>query len=604
MIKKLLMGNEAIALGLSLQTCKVVTAYPGTPSSEILPSVKKWSNLFNLDIYTHWAINEKVAFETAYTASMTGIRSAVMMKQVGLNVASDALMSSAYMGTKGGFVLISADDPGPHSSQTEQDSRMMAMIAKIPVLDPSSPVMANKMVQIAYKLSESFEIPVMIRPTTRVCHSSQDIFYTPFLSIDSNHLLSFQKDTTRWAATPKFRLIQHINLNKKLKEISLHDMTYPQLLNEGRKKGLVVLSSGVASSYALDIITSSKDYEDIALYQILQPYPLNQGFINEITNWYEKILILEETSPVVEMQIARSDITKGKLNDFVPSAGELMPETVENILRNFKSLEPKVFAIPEAPPSRRPSLCAGCPHRASFFAIKKVFPSAKSIYTSDIGCYTLGINLKAVDTFICMGGAISQASGFYHAYKTSNQDTPFLVATIGDSTFFHAGIPPLIDAVTSGAKFLLIILDNSTTAMTGNQPTPESFKDNKGKPLVTIEKIVKACGIKYCKTANPYDFKSFLSVLKNASKRAQTEIAVVISKYPCLMDKSQRIDRQPIKVQITNKCDGCGYCIREFECPAIRQIDKQTIIDYYLCNNCGLCSYVCPKNAIVSESIA
>ncbi|MCX8070449.1 MAG: thiamine pyrophosphate-dependent enzyme, partial [Thermodesulfovibrionales bacterium] len=298
----------------------------------------------------------------------------------------------------------------------------------------------------------------------------------------------------------------------------------------------------------------------------------------------------------------RQDVVKGKLNDFVPSAGEMMPETIENILRKFKSFEPKAFATPEAPPSRRPSLCAGCPHRASFFAIKKVFPSAKSIYTSDIGCYTLGINLKAVDTFICMGGSISQASGFYHAYNVSGESSPFIVSTIGDSTFFHAGIPPLIDAVTTGAKFLLVILDNSTTAMTGNQPTAESFKDKKGNSIVSIEKIVKACGVKYCKIVNPFEFNTFISVLKNAYKKAKSGVAVVIAKSPCLMDRSKKIERKQIRVIIDDKCDGCGYCLREFECPAIIQKDKKTSIDYYLCSNCGICIHVCPKKAIVSES--
>jgi len=215
MPKKLLMGNEAIAIGLALQTCQVVTAYPGTPSSEILPSVLKWRDMFCLDIYVQWAINEKVAFETAYSASIAGLRSAVAMKQVGLNVASDSLMSASYMGVKGGFIVISADDPGPHSSQTEQDSRMMAMIAKVPVFDPSSPSMAHKMTEIAYFISETYEIPVMLRPTTRVCHSSQDIFYSPYLKIGSKAKASFKKDQTRWAATPKFRLIQHQSLNKK-----------------------------------------------------------------------------------------------------------------------------------------------------------------------------------------------------------------------------------------------------------------------------------------------------------------------------------------------------------------------------------------------------
>lgn len=611
-INKLLMGNDAIALALVQQGCRVAIAYPGTPSSEIIPALNKWRDLFGSSMHLQWAINEKVAFETAYTASIAGLRAMAAMKQVGLNVASDPLMSAAYMGIKGGFIVISADDPGPHSSQTEQDSRLMAMIAKVPVLDPSSPSLAMEMIEIAYEISEAYQIPVMLRPTTRVCHGSQGIQVAPLtgsiksapsleqLSQPLSNRADFKKETNRWAATPKFRFLQHRGLNEKIRALSSFSKTSPMLLNKGAKGGLAIVSSGVASAHLLDLMADSRDYRHITLYQVLQPYPLHHQFAESLRNDHESVLVIEETSPVIQMQIGRHDKTKGRMDGFVPDAGELLPEGIENLVRTFAGIEPKVFSVPADKTDRRPSLCPGCPHRASFYALKRVFPPSKSIYTSDIGCYTLGINLKAVDTFICMGGAISQASGFYHSYAISGSEMPSIAATIGDSTFFHAGIPPLIDAVVSGCKFVLLILDNSTTAMTGNQPTPAQALDPKGSPLVSLERIVKSCGVKFCKTVDPYDFAALSKTLKQARKASEKTVAVVISKAPCLMDKGAKGKRMTSKVIINDKCDGCGYCVREFECPALSllQEQKRTTIDYSLCSNCGFCVHVCPKKAI------
>ncbi len=592
------MGNEAIALALSQEGCRVALAYPGTPSSEILPAFKKWCEYTGASAYVQWAINEKVAFEIAYTASIAGLRAMVAMKQVGLNVASDALMSGAYMGVKAGFLVISADDPGPHSSQTEQDSRFMAMIAKVPVLDPSSPSISMEMVRMAYELSETYEIPVMLRPTTRVCHGSQDIaVVTPKARQDLQKAV-FHKETSRWASTPAFRLIQHRALNEKITKIGLYQDTRPRLLNSGKRGGPAIVSSGVALANLFDLIMEEKAFRDLTLYQVVQPYPLHREFINEIIRNFGSVLVIEETSPVIEFQLARADKVRGRLDGLIPQAGELTPEIVENTVRSFVGLTPKAFSIPSKGPTRRPSLCPGCPHRASLYAIKKVFPSSKSIYTSDIGCYTLGINLKAVDTFICMGGAISQASGFYHACGLAADDIPLIIATIGDSTFFHAGIPPLIDAVVSGARFVLVILDNNTTAMTGNQPTPASRLDEKGRPKVSIERVVKGCGVTYCKVANPYNLMGFIDTLKGAQRASKKGVAVVISRAPCLMDKGQKDDRKTTKVTINEHCDGCGYCLREFECPALIPSTKKTLIDYTLCNHCGVCLHVCPKGAI------
>lgn len=596
--KKLMLGNEAIARGLVENGCAVATSYPGTPASEILGAVAAFQKQNDISMHTQWAVNEKVAFEIAYAAGISGLRAAVSMKQVGLNVASDPLMSAAYMGTRGGFVIISADDPGPHSSQTEQDSRMMAMMAKIPVLDPDSPAQAKDMIALAYELSEKFEIPVMLRPTTRVCHSRQDIAEKAIAQTQNPP--DFQKDPTRWAATPKFRFKLHTQLEKKLSDMAAYEKTAPMCLNPGvaGKKALVV--SGVAAAHAKEIFSRLDLWKTIPVYQVLQPFPLHEKFTVQILDSHEDILVIEETTGVIEMQMAYRQHVKGKINRSVPRVGELAPEIVENLIRKFAGIGQAQIA-PVQVPGRRPTLCAGCPHRAGFFAIKKAAPRA--IYTSDIGCYTLGINLGAVDTVLCMGAAISQAAGFYHAYKNQAK-RPDIVATIGDSTFFHAGLPALIDAVSQNVHFVLLILDNRTTAMTGNQPTPASGWGADSEPLVAvdIEKLVKGCGIKFVRTTDPYELDTFIPLIRKAVIHSRKNgPAVVIARHPCLLD---RLHPDPstghVKVKITDDCEGCKYCIDHFECPALvfDPENESVRIDATLCSDCGVCVHVCPRKAI------
>ena len=596
--KKLMLGNEAIARGLVENGCAVATAYPGTPASEILGAVAALQKRHGLSMHTQWAVNEKIAFEIAYAGSMSGLRTSVSMKQVGLNVASDPLMSAAYMGVKGGFVIISADDPGPHSSQTEQDSRMMAMMAKIPVLDPDSPAQARDMIALAYELSEKFEIPVMLRPTTRVCHSRQDIAERAIG--ETQNLPDFQKDPTRWAATPKFRFQLHTQLEKKLAGMAAYENTAPVCLNPEAtgKKALVV--SGVAAAHAKEIFSQLDLWNAIPVYQVRQPYPLHEQFATHLLDAHEDILVIEETTGVIEMQLADRHHVKGKINGAVPRVGELAPETVEGLIRQFAGME-QTLIEPVQVPGRRPTLCAGCPHRASFFAIKKAAPRA--IYTSDIGCYTLGINLGAVDTVLCMGAAISQAAGFYHAYKNQAK-RPDIVATIGDSTFFHAGLPALIDAVAQNVHFVLVILDNRTTAMTGNQPTPASGQGVGSEPLVVvdIEKLVKGCGINFVQVADPYALDTFIPLIRKAVVHSRKNgPAVVIARHSCLLDRLHpQSTKDRIKVEITADCDGCRYCIDHFECPAIvfDAENECARIDATLCSDCGVCVHVCPKKAI------
>ncbi|MFH0729780.1 MAG: indolepyruvate ferredoxin oxidoreductase subunit alpha [Pseudomonadota bacterium] len=597
--RELMLGNEAIARGIVESGCEIATAYPGTPSTEILSSLTRWVKKERASLFLQWAVNEKVAFEIAYAGSQAGKRTAVAMKQVGLNVASDPLMSAAYMGCKGGFVVISADDPGPHSSQTEQDSRLMAMMAKVPVLDPDSPRHALELTKTAFELSESFEIPVILRPTTRVCHARQDVEAGEMAAFDRP--ADFKKDASRWAATPKFRTKLHYELEEKLVRIAACEKTRPIRGNPGVKSKKAVISSGVAAANTRDLLEELGLWDKVTFYQVVQPYPLHTGFMAEVLDAHEEILVIEETTGVIEMQLARRDRVKGKLEGTVPRVGELLPETIERILRPFAGLTGAPSPAGKEAPGRRPTLCAGCPHRASFYAIKKAAP--KGIFTSDIGCYTLGLNLGAVDTVLCMGASISQAAGFSHAYRNAAKK-PDIIATIGDSTFFHAGIPALIDTVVQQVPYVLVILDNRTTAMTGNQPTPATGAGVSGEPLASVDiaAVVKGCGVTWCKEASPYALAAFIGTVKEAIAHSRENgPAVIISRFPCILSMTPKEKAAFAKtVRITDTCDGCGYCIQHFECPALvlNPEKDRVMIDPLVCSGCGVCVSVCPKGSI------
>lgn len=617
---ELVLGNEAIALGLVEQGCRVATSYPGTPSSEILAGVIKYKQRLARQMYIEWSVNEKVAFEIALAASWTGLRSAVAMKQVGLNVATDPLFSATYAGVKSGFVIIPADDPGPHSSQTEQDSRLMALNAKVPVFDPATPAEARAMVEHAFALSERFSLPVILRPTTRLCHARQSLVIDDAPPPDTTiPALRFRKDPPRWAATPKFRYRLHVDLNDKLRRIEAEFNESPlnYVVDGGSSNQVGVIASGVAFHTARQALLELG--LSVPLLKIGTPYPLPQRLVGRFMAGLQTIVVLEEPDACIELQLDDRSHVRGRLDGTVPAAGELSPEAVSTVLAqvltdagyetNPPPDDPELCALIESLslPVRKPRLCPGCSHRSAFFALKREFGS-NAIFPGDIGCYTLGINLRAVDTCVDMGASVSIATGFYQANRLVGDTRP-IVATIGDSTFLHSGLEPLINAVHTGARFVLIILDNHTTAMTGFQPTAASETlagDGDAGHKVAIADLARACGVTFVRTADPYDHTAFRTILREAYNHSQEPeggLAVVIASRPCVLYDSSPLRQHPTPVVVTDECDGCRYCLEAFGCPAlVLRPDKSRVdIDPKICVECGQCIDACRKGFIVSD---
>lgn len=603
---QLLMGNEAIGQGLMEAGCQVATAYPGTPSTEILQAMIDRQSQALEPLHIEWSLNEKIAFEVALAASYTGKRSVAVMKQVGLNVAADPFMRTAYIGVKGGMLTVVADDPGPHSSQNEQDTRLFCLQGRVPVIDPASPAEAKDLIQPAFELSEKYQMNIVLRPTTRICHSRQNVATGSPQALERQ--AAFEKNPTRWAATPAFLPALHRTLNANLEKIAQELEWQPRLTpGDGSGSRTALVASGIVYSHLVDLLEELRLGQIFDLYQVLMPYPLSPDFSAKLHAGYDRVLILEETYPVIELQLAHPGAF-GKQNGGVPREGELTPDLIYEALARFLDME----APPEVPAERRgqrPSLCPGCPHRAAFYSIKKCFP--KGIFPSDIGCYTLGMNLGAVDTVHCMGACISQGAGFYQAYRQDSEVFPTIVVTIGDSTFFHAGIPALINAVIQQARIIVVILDNATTAMTGGQPVPHMGIAAGGKPTkaVAIEPLVSACGVDYLATCDPYDQERFEQLLKEAdsyTRSADGGVAVLISRHGCVMDPAVRKAQQGVRVEILESCIGCGKCTGHFECPAL-SLDrerKKAVVDVDRCIGCGCCIPVCPVAAIVTQEVS
>jgi indolepyruvate ferredoxin oxidoreductase alpha subunit len=584
MERKYLLGNEAIAHACLESGVDFVSGYPGTPSSEVIDTLRVQPDR---SCYIEWSVNEKVALENALAAAWCGVRALCTMKHVGLNVAADPLMTSAYTGVTGGLVIMSADDPFAHSSQNEQDTRCYAHFARVPCFDPASVQEAHDMIRDAFLLSEEFGLPVIFRPTTRICHSKGDVELGP--AVTSTRKGEFHKDPRQYVVIPAHTRILHKKLNEK--QPAIRKRLVERGLNRFEVRGTAaIIASGIAASYVRELLPAGVSFMKIGAY------PIDEEWLGDFVRKHEKILVIEELAPEVEecvRQVAGCVPVFGKKNGYAPYEGELSPASVAAIMEKAGFLQknpyPPVQPVPDIP-ARPPILCAGCLHRSAFYAIKKVYKDA--IYPSDIGCYTLGIQLGVVDTTICMGASITVASGIAHSGETRD-----VICTIGDSTFLHTGIQGLLNAVYNGANMTVVILDNRITAMTGHQPNPNTGVTACGveSPPVSLEALCRACGVTFVETIDPYDVTGMVNILQESKKREG--VKVIIAKQMCvIMARRTGVKRGRYMVD-TETCNGCGTCVR-YGCPAIEFSDEKARITD-LCNGCAVCADLCPTGAIV-----
>lgn len=606
MIQKFLMGNEAIALGAIHAGVNLVAGYPGTPSTEVLETVAKQNDG---SIYVEWSVNEKAALEVAAGAAYAGARTLVTMKQVGLNVASDPLMSLAYVGVKGGMVIVSADDPGPISSQTEQDTRHFAQFAKLPVFDPSSPEEAYEMIQDAFKCSEKWGTPVLFRPTTRVCHGCASIMVKDTWE---KHLIEgFQKDTMRWVIFPRTSYLNHKKIEERNPRIGdeFSEYRFNQLTGTGRKG---ICTSGISYAYTCETLEGDVK-ADYQLLKIATAHPFPETLALKFLQSVDEVMCIEELDPVLERELTYicgkhqlSVKIHGKLDGSVQSAGENTVESVKAVLKTYLGLEWEMTEYPETPelPVRPPVLCAGCPHRASFYAVKQAMKGQKAVFSGDIGCYTLGnaAPLDMVDTCLCMGADITMAQGLHRA----EPDTVNF-SFIGDSTFFASGIAGIVNAVYNQTDIVVIILDNSTTAMTGHQPHPGTGvrmmefatggKQSRPEDIgnrVSIEKVLQAIGLTSVETVDPLQLEKAIDAVQRAAKKPG--VKAIIFQSPCIA-----VTKTAVSCHIQENCVNCKKCIRELGCPAIVLENGKPTIEKSLCTGCNLCTQVCPCGAIGPE---
>jgi indolepyruvate ferredoxin oxidoreductase, alpha subunit len=578
---EVMIGNFAIARGLVEAGLDLAAAYPGTPSSEIIPGVVEFNKREQLHIHAEWSTNERCAFEVAFGAASAGKKAACMMKQVGLNVAFPPLLRARRKAIKGALVIISCDDPGPQSSQTEQDTRLIGTLFGLPVFDPASPEEASDIAYFALQYSFEHKVPVIVRSTHRVSHARESVSLYP--------------PGTRQVT------LSHGILNRPGNEVKGQQ-------GSGKAK-LGIVASGMSYSIAMDAVREMSLADVVPVYKVVQIFPMEAG-LTDFVKRCGKVLVLEETDTTLESLIDNGPKVFGRTNGYVPGAGELTYDVIRNILERVAKklqitaqqftadylIEESLKDVPFV--ARPPKLCAGCPHRASFYAMRYAFP--KAVFPGDIGCYTLGISMGAVDTCIDMGGAVTMASGFYDAFNQDGVLMP-IVASVGDSTFFHACLEPLYDAVKKKKKFILVIMDNSTTAMTGMQPTPQSGMSAQGASAgsVKIEDIVKGFGVEHLKILDPYDVPFMVKTLKDAFaylKDNQNGPAVIIARRECILRSRPEGDDTFQFAHIEENCTGCRHCIDRFECPALvfDEAIKKVKVDEGLCVRCGICLYACP----------
>ena len=603
MHQEFLMGNQAIALGALAAGVRLVAGYPGTPSTEVLETVAKNRQE---NTYVEWSVNEKSAMEVGAGAAYTGARTMVTMKQVGLNVAADPLMSLEYIGVKGGMVILVADDPGPISSQTEQDTRHFARFSKLPCFDPSTVQEAYDMVQDAFEYSEKYGTPVFFRSTTRVSHGYASIQVKDVEEYKNVEPEGFVKDTKRWVIFPKLSYQAHINIEARNEELTKVFSQYKRNLLIPAEDDCKELKKGIATGgFNYTYVTEAMaDLGQLRELKVSTPHPFPEQLVVEFLTGLEEVLCIEELDPVIERELiyiaGKYHLPVkilGKLSHHVKNSGENTRDSVLSDIAAFMGRQlpeqgenGQAVPAPELP-VRPPVLCAGCPHRASFYAVKKAMQGRKTIFCGDIGCYTMGnaMPLDMVDTCLCMGAGLGIAQGVGHIEPDTS-----CFAFVGDSTFFAAAIPGVVNAVYNQAEMTLVVLDNSTTAMTGHQPHPGTGHTMMGEVVakVNIEAVLQGIGVTAVETVNPLDLAKSIEVVRKMA--GLPGVKAIIFKYPCIA-----ITKPEGKMAVDiDKCVGCRKCIREIGCPGLIIRDGQVTIDESLCTGCGLCSQICPFEAI------
>ncbi|MFI3207057.1 MAG: indolepyruvate ferredoxin oxidoreductase subunit alpha [Clostridia bacterium] len=574
-MKELLLGNEAVARGLYEAGVKVISSYPGTPSTEITEAAAKYD-----EMYCEWAPNEKVAAEVASGASIGGARSFCAMKHVGFNVAADPIFTMSYIGVNGGMVIGVADDPGMHSSQNEQDSRNYAIAAKLPMLEPADSNECRDYIKTAYEISEKFDTPVILRLTTRIAHSRSIVELHDRVEKDN---VPYVKNPPKNIMLPVFAKPKHVIVEKRTLDLREYAETSGINTVEDNGAKIGIITAGTVYQYAKEVMGENANYLKLAM---LNPLPIN--LIKDFAKGLDKVYVIEELDDIIETHCKKNGVEViGK--DLFPRVGEfnqrILSELLTGNVENGKTFEEDI-------PVRPPVMCCGCPHRGVFYALKKA-----GVYVSgDIGCYTLGASapLGAMDACICMGASISSLHGFNKATGMDNKS----VAVIGDSTFIHSGITSLIDIAYNKSNSVTMILDNSITGMTGHQQNPTTGYNIKGEPTqaVNLEELCKAIGIKKVSVVDPYDLKATMAVI--AEHLNADEPSVIISRRPCALLKSVKHNK-PLVVN-KDKCIGCKICLG-IGCPAISIKDKKAEIDWTQCVGCGVCTGLCPKKAIEED---
>lgn len=569
-----MLGNEAIARGLYEAGVRIVSSYPGTPSTEITEYAAKYD-----EIYCEWAPNEKVATEAAFGASLRGARSACAMKHVGLNVAADPLFTLSYTGVTGGMVIFVADDPAMHSSQNEQDSRHYAIAAKIPMLEPADSAEAKEFVKEAYRISEEYDTPVLFRMCTRIAHSQGTVELS---ERTEKELPVYEKNPQKYIMSPANAIKRHPFVEERTKKLAeLGEVTHLNRIETGGKE-MGIICSGTCYQYVKEVFGDSVSVLKLGLVN-----PLPEKLIRDFADSVDKLYVIEELDAVIETHLNTLGIPcTGK--DMFPPIGEFNQATIR---KAFGMELPESVTADSPIPVRPPIMCAGCPHRGLFYVLSK----NKITTLGDIGCYTLGsaAPLFAVDSTLCMGASVSGIHGFNKAGGEESEKKT--VCVIGDSTFMHSGITGLVNIAYNASNSTVIILDNSITGMTGHQQNPTTGYNIKGDPAsaVNLEELCRAIGIKRVRVVDPYDLKQCEDAI--LEETAVSEPSVIISRRPCMLLKYVK-PKSPVSVD-TDKCVGCKMCMK-IGCPAISIKDKKAHVDFTQCVGCDVCTQMCKFGAI------